>query len=99
MRISQIICIFARAFGTKADQQFIKHTIMTGLIGLLGVFVLALVGFAIAELKGRKDKYVVSEEEIEAEEHEKVFRGADEGKEKNIRDIMKENSTGGYSAV
>ncbi|MCI6550793.1 MAG: hypothetical protein MR450_08055 [Prevotella sp.] len=72
---------------------------MTGLIGLLGVFVLALIGFAIAELKGKKDKYVVSEEEIEAEEHEKAFRGPDDGKEKNIRDIMKENSAGGYSAV
>ncbi len=72
---------------------------MTGLIGLLGVFVLALIGFAIAELKGKKDKYVVSEEEIEAEEHEKAFRGPDDGNEKNIRDIMKENSAGGYSAV
>lgn len=99
MQVSQIFCTFACASMEIANNEIIKHKTMTGLIGIVGIFVLALIGLGIAELKNKKDKYVVSEEEIEAEEHEKAFRGDNEGKELNIRDIMKDNSTSGYSAV
>ena len=72
---------------------------MEVLIGI-GIFVcVALVGWALAELKGRYDTYQNSPEEDEADQRLADQLARDGYEEKNIKDIIKTISTTGFSAV
>ena len=72
---------------------------MNALIGFIALFVVALIGWAIAEFKYKAFTFTRSEKDLEEEQLlENEHRG--EGfKEMNIRDIMRKNSTNGYNAV
>lgn len=72
---------------------------MNALIGLIGLVVIALLGWAVAELKYKTIIFTHSEEEakeaelLENERREHGFR------EMNIKDIIRTNSTNGFDAV
>ena len=72
---------------------------MNALIGLIALVVVALVGWAIAELKYKAFTFTRSEKDIEEEKELEEMKRADGFKEMNIRDIMRKNSTNGYNAV
>ena len=72
---------------------------MEALLGLIALIVIALVGWAIAELKYKAFTFTRSAKDIEEEEELEEQRRADGFKEMNIRDIMRKNSTNGYNAV
>ena len=57
----------------------------------------ALVGWAIAEFKYKAFTFTRSEKDIEEEAELEEQRRADGFKEMNIRDIMRKNSTNGFS--
>lgn len=65
---------------------------------VLALFVVALIGWAVAEFKGKFFGYTVSEEEIEAAHHEAAHRSPD-GKEMGIKEVMETISTKGYMSV
>ncbi|SET21615.1 hypothetical protein [Prevotella sp. kh1p2] len=70
----------------------------TGLIGLIALFVIALVGWAVCEFKAGNVVYKRNEEEEkELREFEKV--GEEGYKEMNLRELIKHNSTKGYKAI
>lgn len=69
------------------------NTLFIGFIALLAV---ALVGWAVAELKGRADNYQNNAEEAE---ELAAFVKADGFAEKSILDSQKKNSIKGYNAV
>lgn len=72
---------------------------MTALIGLIALVAIALIGWAICEAKYKALPFTHSEaEKEEAEELDEVARAHDY-KEQNVRDIMHNNSTNGYSAT
>lgn len=70
---------------------------MNALIGLIVLFAVAIIGWAIAEMKYKTFTFTRSEKDVE-ELLENEHR-AQEFKEMNIRDIMRNNSTNGYNAV
>lgn len=72
---------------------------MTILIGFIGIIVIALIGWAIAELKYKTITFTHSEEEAEEAELLESERRAEGFKEMNINDIMRKNSTKGFNAV
>lgn len=72
---------------------------MTILIGFIGIIVVALIGWAIAELKYKAITFTHSEEEAEEAELLESERRAEGFKEMNIKDIMRKNSTNGFNAV
>ena len=72
---------------------------MNALIGFIALIVVALVGWAIAELKYKAFTFTRSAKDIEEEEELVEQHRADGFKEMNIRDIMRKNSTNGYNAV
>lgn len=65
---------------------------------VLALFVVALIGWAVAEFKGKFFGYTVSEEEIEAAHHEAALRSPD-GKEMGIKEVIETISTKGYKSV
>ncbi len=65
-------------------------------IGFVALLVLAVVGWAVAELKGRTDEYQNNAEEAE---ELAAFVKADGYHEKTIYDSQKKNSIKGYQAV
>ena len=71
---------------------------MNALIGLIVLFAVAIIGWAIAEMKYKTFTFTRSEKDVEEELLENEHR-AQEFKEMNIRDIMRNNSTNGYNAV
>ncbi len=72
---------------------------MEALIGI-GVFIcVALVGWALAELKSRHSVYQNSAEEDEVDRQLADQLARDGYEEKNIKDIIKTISTKGFSAV
>ena len=72
---------------------------MEALIGI-GVFIcVALVGWALAELKNRHSVYQNSAEEDEVDRQLADQLARDGYEEKNIGDIIKTISTKGFSAV
>ena len=72
---------------------------MNALFGFVALIVVAIIGWAIAELKYKTFTFTRSEKDIEEEEELEEQRRADGFKEMNIRDIMRKNSTNGYNAV
>lgn len=72
---------------------------MNAVVGLFALIVVALVGWAIAEIKYKTFTFTRSEKDIEEEEELEEQKRAEGFKEMNIRDIMRKNSTNGYNAV
>lgn len=72
---------------------------MNALIGLIVLFAVATIGWAIAEMKYKTFTFTRSEKDVEEEELLENEHRAQEFKEMNIRDIMRNNSTNGYNAV
>ena len=72
---------------------------MNALIGLIVLFAVAIIGWAIAEMKYKTFTFRRSEKDVEEEELLENEHRAQEFKEMNIRDIMRNNSTNGYNAV
>lgn len=72
---------------------------MNALIGLIVLFAVAIIGWAIAEMKYKTFTFTRSEKDVEEEELLENEHRAQEFKEMNIRDIMCNNSTNGYNAV
>lgn len=72
---------------------------MNALIGLIILFAVAIIGWAIAEMKYKTFTFTRSEKDVEEEELLENEHRAQEFKEMNIRDIMRNNSTNGYNAV
>ena len=72
---------------------------MNALIGLIVLFAVAIIGWAIAEMKYKTFPFTRSEKDVEEEELLENEHRAQEFKEMNIRDIMRNNSTNGYNAV
>ena len=72
---------------------------MNALIGLIVLFAVAIIGWAIAEMKYKTFTFTRSEKDVEEEELLENEHRAQECKEMNIRDIMRNNSTNGYNAV
>lgn len=72
---------------------------MNALIGLIVLFAVAIIGWAIAEMKYKTFTFTRSEKDVEEEELLENEHRAQEFKEMNIRDIMRKNSTNGYNAV
>ena len=72
---------------------------MNAIIGLIALVVVALIGWAIAEIKYKAFTFTRSEKDIEEEKELEELKRADGFKEMNIRDIMRKNSTNGYNAV
>ena len=72
---------------------------MNALVGFIALIVVALVGWAIAEMKYKTFTFTRSEKDVEEEKELEEMHRADGFKEMNIRDIMRKNSTNGYNAV
>nr|WP_302958886.1 hypothetical protein [uncultured Prevotella sp.] len=72
---------------------------MNALIGLIVLFAVAIIGWAIAEMKYKTFTFTRSEKDVEEEKLLENEHRAQEFKEMNIRDIMRNNSTNGYNAV
>ncbi|MBD9072693.1 MAG: hypothetical protein EGR43_01570 [Prevotella sp.] len=72
---------------------------MNALIGLIVLFAVAIIGWAIAEMKYKTFTFTRSKKDVEEEELLENEHRAQEFKEMNIRDIMRNNSTNGYNAV
>ena len=72
---------------------------MNAVIGLIVLFAVAIIGWAIAEMKYKTFTFTRSEKDVEEEELLENEHRAQEFKEMNIRDIMRNNSTNGYNAV
>ena len=72
---------------------------MNALIGLIVLFAVAIIGWAIAEMKYKTFTFTRSEKDVGEEELLENEHRAQEFKEMNIRDIMRNNSTNGYNAV
>ena len=72
---------------------------MNALIGLIVLFAVAIIGWANAEMKYKTFTFTRSEKDVEEEELLENEHRAQEFKEMNIRDIMRNNSTNGYNAV
>ncbi len=72
---------------------------MNALVGFIALIVVALVGWAIAEMKYKAFTFTRSEKDVEEEKELEEIHRADGFKEMNIRDIMRKNSTNGYNAV
>lgn len=72
---------------------------MNALIGLIVLFAVAIIGWAIAEMKYKTFTFTRSEKDVEEEELLENEHRVQEFKEMNIRDIMRNNSTNGYNAV
>lgn len=68
----------------------------TALLVFLGFIVVALVGWGLCELKGKDCVYEPTEVE---KKQESEFDEAEGYREKSLHDILKDNSTKGYSAV
>lgn len=72
---------------------------MNALFGFIALIVVALVGWAIAELKYKAFTFTRSEKDVEEEKELEEIHAKDGFKEMNIRDIIRKNSTKGYNAV
>lgn len=71
---------------------------MSTILAVVALAAVVLLGWAVAEWKGKHVGYTVSEEEKEAAIHEAAHRPAD-GREMNIQDVKKVISTKGFKAI
>lgn len=72
---------------------------MNALIAFVAFTAISIVGWAIAELKAKGDKYDNSESELEALQHVVDAQRASKYKEMTIKDVIKSISTKGFSAI
>lgn len=71
----------------------------TPMIGLVALLVIALIAWAIAELKNRSITFTHSEAEAEGEEEMREAYEANGNKELNLKDLLAHNSTKGYKSI
>lgn len=71
----------------------------TPMIGLVALLVIALIAWAIAELKNRSITFIHSEAEAEGEEEMREAYEANGNKELNLKDLLAHNSTKGYKSI
>lgn len=71
----------------------------TPMIGLVALLAIALIAWAIAELKNRSITFTHSEAEAEGEEEMKEAYEANGNKELNLKDLLARNSTKGYKSI
>lgn len=71
----------------------------TPMIGLVALLVIALIAWAIAEIKNRSITFTHSEAEAEGEEEMREAYEANGNKELNLKDLLAHNSTKGYKAI
>ncbi len=71
----------------------------TPMIGLVALLVIALIAWAIAELKNRSITFTHAEAEAEGEEEMREAYEANGNKELNLKDLLAHNSTKGYKAI
>ena len=72
---------------------------ITPIIGLVALLVIALIAWAIAELKNRSITFTHSEAEAEGEEEMREAYEANGNKELNLKDLLARNSTKGYKSI
>ena len=72
---------------------------ITPMIGLVALLVIALIAWAIAEIKNRSITFTHSEAEAEGEEEMREAYEANGNKELNLKDLLAHNSTKGYKAI
>ena len=72
---------------------------ITPMIGLVALLAIALIAWAIAELKNRSITFTHSEAEAEGEEEMKEAYEANGNKELNLKDLLARNSTKGYKSI
>ncbi|WP_018909848.1 hypothetical protein [Prevotella veroralis] len=72
---------------------------ITPMIGLVALLVIALIAWAIAELKNKSITFTHSEEEAEGEEEMREAYEANGNKELNLKDLLARNSTKGYKSI
>ncbi len=72
---------------------------ITPMIGLVALLVIALITWAIAELKNRSITFTHSEAEAEGEEEMREAYEANGNKELNLKDLLARNSTKGYKSI
>ncbi len=72
---------------------------ITPMIGLIALLVIALIAWAIAELKNKSITFTHSEEEAEGEEEMREAYEANGNKELNLKDLLARNSTKGYKSI
>ena len=72
---------------------------ITPMIGLIALLVIALIAWAIAELKNRSITFTHSEAEAEGEEEMREAYEANGNKELNLKDLLARNSTKGYKSI
>ena len=71
----------------------------TPMIGLVALLVIALIAWAIAEIKNRSITFTHSEAEAEGEEEMREAYEANGNKELNLKDLLARNSTKGYKSI
>ena len=71
----------------------------TPMIGLVALLAIALIDWAIAELKNRSITFTHSEAEAEGEEEMREAYEANGNKELNLKDLLARNSTKGYKSI
>lgn len=71
----------------------------TPMIGLVALLVIALIAWAIAELKNRSITFTHSQAEAEGEEEMREAYEANGNKELNLKDLLARNSTKGYKSI
>ena len=72
---------------------------ITPMIGLVALLAIALIAWAIAELKNRSITFTHSEAEAEGEEEMREAYEANGNKELNLKDLLARNSTKGYKSI
>ena len=71
----------------------------TPLIGLVALFVLAIVGWAIAEGKSKAIEFSHTEDENEGWEEMKEAYEHNGSKELTLKDLLQKNYTRGYKSI
>ena len=71
----------------------------TPMIGLVTLLAIALIAWAIAEVKKRSITFTHSEAEAEGEEEMREAYEANGNKELNLKDLLARNSTKGYKSI
>ncbi len=71
----------------------------TPMIGLVALLAIALIAWAIAELKNRSITFTHSEAEAEGEEEMREAYEANGNKELNLKDLLARNSTKCYKSI
>ena len=101
MRISWLIGLFAvslHGVRTKSDDKYNRRN-MTIIIAIVTFIVIALVGWCIAEAKGKFVTY--NNNELEQSVLDQQYRQLEQNgyTELNIKDVIRTIATTGYSAV